>query len=85
VSVQLLFAASGEERHQWWVGGVRIGLCAAERNDERGSRLHQIHPPNCYLGPNFAAKAGMDALALILARELALWPSRPRSWYQAPP
>ena len=28
-------------------------------------------PP--YLGPYFAAKAGMDALAVIYARELALW------------
>ena len=28
-------------------------------------------PP--YLGPYFAAKAGMDALAVILARELVLW------------
>lgn len=28
-------------------------------------------PP--YLGPYFAAKAGMDALAIIYARELALW------------
>lgn len=28
-------------------------------------------PP--YLGPHFAAKAGMDALAVIYARELALW------------
>ena len=28
-------------------------------------------PP--YLGPYFAAKAGMDALALVYARELALW------------
>jgi NAD(P)-dependent dehydrogenase (short-subunit alcohol dehydrogenase family) len=28
-------------------------------------------PP--YLGPYFAAKAGMDALAIVYARELALW------------
>lgn len=28
-------------------------------------------PPD--LGPHFAAKAGMDALAVTLARELALW------------
>ena len=38
-------------------------------------------PP--YLAPYFAAKAGMDAMAVQYARELALWESKPRSSFPA--
>lgn len=38
-------------------------------------------PP--YLAPYFAAKAGMDSLAVSYAAELARWGSRPRSSCQA--
>jgi hypothetical protein len=38
-------------------------------------------PP--YLSPYFAAKAGMDALAVLYAREVALWVSRLRLSCQA--
>src|SRR6476659_10604515 len=38
-------------------------------------------PP--YLAPYFAAKAGMDAMAVVYARELTRWESRPPSLFQA--
>jgi len=40
-------------------------------------RYARWHPP--YLGPYFAAKAAMDALAVSYAGELARWESKPPS------
>ncbi len=39
-------------------------------------------PP--YLAPYFAAKAAMDSLAVLYARELSRWASKRRSWCPAP-
>jgi len=53
--------------------GFSSGCLAAARRAERLP----------YLAPYFASKAGMDAMAVQYARELALWASKPRSSFPA--
>jgi len=62
--------------------GIASVAKAEERARSVGFEQQRSRRNAAYLAPYFAAKAGMDAMAVVYARELTRWASRPQSLFR---